>query len=87
MLDLTLNNCRMLSDMGQALDWVHGLAVQNKWKSVKIRFGPGMYIFIGAHPEAAQTILRSGMWYKQSLLRLTLLIIIYPYIAIVEVPL
>ena len=50
----------MLSDMGQALDWVHGLAVQNKWKSMKIRIGPGMYLFIGAHPEAAQAILRSG---------------------------
>ena len=29
---------------------------------MKIRFGPGMYIFIGTHPEAAQAILRSGTY-------------------------
>ena len=50
----------MLSDMGEALDWVRQLAVDNGWKSMKIKIGPGVYIMISTHPDAAQTILRSG---------------------------
>ena len=51
---------RMLSDMGAALDWVRQLTLDNKWKSMKIRIGPGVYIMICAHPDAAQTVLKSG---------------------------
>ena len=51
---------RMLADMGEALDWVRQLTVNNRWKSMKIRIGPGVYIMICAHPDAAQTILKSG---------------------------
>ena len=50
----------MLSDMGAALDWVRQLTLDNKWKSMKIRIGPGVYIMICAHPDAAQTVLKSG---------------------------
>jgi hypothetical protein len=50
----------MLSDMGHSLDWVRQLTLDNKWKSMKIRFGPGIYFMICAHPDAAQTVLKSG---------------------------
>ena len=46
--------------MGEALDWVRQVTTENRWKSMKIRIGPGVYILVGAHPEAAQVILRSG---------------------------
>ena len=46
--------------MGEALDWMKQVAFENKWKSLKIRVGPGIYFFIGAHPEASQVILKSG---------------------------
>ena len=52
---------RMLSDMGEALDWMRRLTIDNGWKSMKVRIGPGIYIMIGAHPEAARTILKSGI--------------------------
>ena len=52
---------RMLSDMGEALDWMRRLTIDNGWKSMKVRIGPGVYIMIGAHPEAARTILKSGI--------------------------
>ena len=50
----------MLSDMGEALDWLRQLALDNEWKSMKIRIGPGVYIMICTHPDAAQTVLKSG---------------------------
>ena len=65
----------MLSDMGESLDWVTSVTSENKWKSMKIRFGPGFYILIGAHPDAAQVILRSGEYY-------IIICIIYIYIYI-----
>ena len=52
----------MLLDMGDALDWVRQVTLENKWKSMKIKIGPGVQFFIGAHPDAAQMILRSGMY-------------------------
>ena len=51
----------MLSDMGEALDWVRRVTLENGWKSMKIKIGPGVNILVGAHPEAAQVILKSGM--------------------------
>ena len=51
---------RMLADMGEALDWVRQLTLDNKWKSMKVRIGPGVYIMICAHPDAAQIVLKSG---------------------------
>lgn len=51
----------MLLDMGQVLDWVRQLILDNKWKVMKIRYGPGVYFMICAHPDAAQTVLKSGV--------------------------
>ena len=49
--------------MGEALDWVRQVALENNWKTLKIRVGPGVYFLVGNHPEAAQVILRSGIKY------------------------
>ena len=51
---------RFLSDMGEALDWVRQISLENNWKTLKIRIGPGVYFLVGSHPEAAQVMLRSG---------------------------
>ena len=46
--------------MGEALDWVRQISLENNWKTLKIRIGPGVYFLVGSHPEAAQVMLRSG---------------------------
>ena len=46
--------------MGEALDWIRQIALDNKWKTLKIRVGPGVYFLVGSHPEASQVILKSG---------------------------
>ena len=50
----------MLTDMGVMLDDFRKVTVENKWKMMKIRIGPGMYILVGTHPEVTQVILKSG---------------------------
>ena len=46
--------------MGEALDWVRQISLENSWKTFKIRVGPGIYYLIGGHPDAAKVMLRSG---------------------------
>ena len=55
---------RFLSDMGEALDWIRQVSLENGWKALKIRIGPGVYFLIGNHPDAAQVMLRAGQqWF------------------------
>ena len=51
---------RFLSDMAEALDWVKQIAFENKWKTLKVRVGPGIYFMVGCHPEVSQVVLKSG---------------------------
>ena len=55
-----LNIVRLLSDMGEALDWIRQISLENGWKALKIRIGPGVYLLAGNHPDAAQVMLRAG---------------------------
>ena len=55
---------RLLSDMGEALDWMRQISLENGWKALKVRIGPGVYLLVGNHPDAAQVILRAGQLYN-----------------------
>ena len=46
--------------MGEALDWMRQISLENDWKALKVRIGPGVYLLVGNHPDAAQVILRAG---------------------------
>lgn len=52
----------MLSDMGAALDWFHGLYLKNGWKSIKMVMGPMWYILVCLHPDTAKVILKGGRY-------------------------
>ena len=50
--------------MGEALDWIRQVSLENGWKALKIRIGPGVFFLIGNHPDAAQVMLRAGQqWF------------------------
>ena len=50
--------------MGEALDWMRQISLDNGWKALKVRIGPGVYLLVGNHPDAAQVILRAGQLYN-----------------------
>ena len=57
---------RIVADIGASLDWVYDLTMKNKWDVLKLNIGPGMYQFVGMHPDVMKVMLRSGGWVGSS---------------------
>ena len=52
----------MLSDMGAAMDWFHGLYLKNGWKSTKLVMAPMWYMLVCLHPDTAKVVLKGGLY-------------------------